>query len=50
MVAPYSLNCLLVTEVQYPLKAVIIIDQDTNLTLIHRCPLKFFLTKTDLSR
>lgn len=47
MVAPYSLNCLPMAEVQYSLKEIIIIDQDT---LIPRSPLKTFLPQIDLSR
>lgn len=48
-VAPYSPNCFHVAEIQYPLKEIIIIDQDTNLTLISMPYLKIFLPKIDLS-
>lgn len=50
MAAPYSPNCFPVAEIQYPLKEIIIIEQDTNLTLISRPYLKIFLPKIDLSR
>lgn len=50
VLAPYSFNCFPMAEVQYSLKEMIIIDQDTDLTLIPKSPLKIFQLKIDLFR